>query len=54
MFNKSKLEHSKRVFGLDERHKFVLLKEDLMNAIKNIKKNKLFLKEDKFPSNLYI
>ena len=54
LFNKSKLEHAKRVFGLDQRHKFVLLKEDIENAIENLKKNKLFLKEDKFPSNLYI
>jgi SpoVK/Ycf46/Vps4 family AAA+-type ATPase len=40
MLSKSKMLHAKRVFSLDEEHKFVLTIEDLNEAIVHIKKNK--------------
>ena len=38
---KCKISHSKRVFMLDDKHKFVLITDDILNGIKLMKDNKL-------------
>jgi hypothetical protein len=51
--SKCKMLHSKRVFGLENDHKFVLTEEDLENAIEFTAKNNT-PKEDKPPEHMYI
>ena len=52
---KTKLEHSKRIFGLDERHRYVITEVDIINGIEKIKNNLLnTIKEDNTHLNLYI
>lgn len=46
---KCKMMHSKRVFGLENKHKYILTKEDVNEAIKFMNKNKP-TDEDKYPS----
>ena len=47
LLTKTKLEHSKRIFGLDKRHRFILTKEDIINGIEKMKNNLLHKKEEK-------
>jgi len=52
---KTKLEHSKRIFGLDRRHRYIITKIDIINGIEKMKKNLLnTVKEDNNHYNLYI
>lgn len=50
---KCKMMHSKRVFNLGKEHKFILTKEDLLQAIEFLKKNNKS-KEDHFILNMYV
>ena len=50
---KTKLSHAKRVFSLDDRHKFLLTIEDFIEAIEMLKKNN-FIIEDNPPNQMYI
>ena len=50
---KSKMEHAKRIIGLDKIHKFVLTKKDLENGILLVKRNKKD-NVDSPPSSLYM
>jgi hypothetical protein len=50
--SKCKMIHSRRVFSLGKEHKFVITKEDLLNAIEYIKKNSKVV-EDKPPWGMY-
>ena len=53
MLTKCKMAHSKRVFSLDKKHKFVLTIEDLENAIISVKKNKKPEKTNDPPPGMY-
>ncbi len=53
-FTKTKLCHAKRVFSLDPKYKLTLTKEDFLNSIKMMTKNKLVEKEEyKPPLGMY-
>lgn len=52
--SKCKMIHSKRVFSMDNVHKFVLIKEDLEGAIEYIKKNTKNTDDSKPPWGMYI
>ena len=51
---KCKMAHSKRVFSLDEEHKFVLTEKDFEEGILMVKKNTKEEKIDKPPYGLYL
>ena len=50
---KCKIVHSKRVFSLESRHKFILTKEDILEAISLFKKNNL-TDQNLPPTSMYI
>ena len=55
LLSKTKLEHSKRIFGLDERHRYVITEVDIINGIEKMKSNILnTVKEDNTHLTLYI
>ena len=41
LITKIKLVHSKRVFGLENEYKFIILEEDILTAIEMMKKNNM-------------
>ena len=51
--DKCKIAHSKRVFGLDSLHKFILCKEDLISGIELVKKYSEKQVEDNPPIGMY-
>jgi hypothetical protein len=51
--SKCKMIHSKRVFGLDKKLKFILSKEDIKNTLELLKMHKLDKKEDSPPMFMY-
>ncbi len=52
--SKCKMAHARRVFSLDERHRFVLLAEDLQQAKALLEQNQLDGDESEIPFGLYI
>lgn len=50
---KCKMFHSKRVFTLDKKYKFIISEEDVNESVKFIKKN-IKIKEDKPPEHMYL
>jgi SpoVK/Ycf46/Vps4 family AAA+-type ATPase len=52
--SKCKMAHARRVFSLDERHRFVLLAEDLKQAKTLLEQNRLEGDEEEIPFGLYI
>ena len=46
LLTKTKLEHSKRIFGLDKRHRFILTKKDIINGLEKMRNNLLNKKEE--------
>ena len=53
--SKCKISHAKRVFSLDERHKFVITEDDIDNAFEIINSNKLYIQiEDTTPLSFYM
>jgi len=57
LFEKAKICHSRRVFGLPEIHKKIITADDITSAIKILKNNKVHHKEDRFktpPPMMYI
>ena len=45
--SKCKMSHARRVFSLEDRHRFVLLMEDLQQAKLLLEKNRLMEEENK-------
>lgn len=54
LISKCKIVHSRRVFGLDSSHKFIITEEDLNNALNLMKKNVKIVKKDLPPEHFYI
>jgi Holliday junction resolvasome RuvABC ATP-dependent DNA helicase subunit len=52
--SKCKIVHAKRIIGLDKVHKFVLIREDIDNGIKLVKKHKKISKLPPPPMGLFI
>ena len=53
LLTKTKLVHAKRVFNLDEKHRFILTHDDFIEAIKILKENQLQGdSDDKIPKEL--
>ena len=50
--SKCKMFHSKRVFSLDKKHKFIITKEDVIQALHFLEKNNKQI-EDKPPEHMY-
>ena len=46
LLTKTKLEHSKRVFGLDKRHRFILTENDITNGLEKMRNNLLNKKDE--------
>ena len=51
--SKIKMVHSKRIFCLDKKNKFIITKEDIETGIKIMKKSKLYNEEKKIEYNMY-
>ena len=54
LISKCKICHAKRVFSLDNLHKFVISEKDINNAIKLIINNSKIIKQNKPPWGMYI
>lgn len=53
LISKCKISHAKRVFSLDNIHKFILSKTDIKNAIELINKNRKIEKKNTPPYGMY-
>ena len=51
--SKCKMIHSKRVFGLDKKFKFIINEEDIKNSLEMFKKHKLFNVEKPYYNPMY-
>jgi SpoVK/Ycf46/Vps4 family AAA+-type ATPase len=56
LISKSKIAHARRVFCLQQKHKFILTKEDILNGIKELEKHKKkdIFEEDIPPIGMYL
>ena len=54
LLTKTKLEHSKRIFGLDKRHRYVITEVDIINGLNKMKSNLLNTVKEDSHLNLYI
>ena len=53
MITRSKMCHAKRVFALDECHKFIITVEDIKNAINQLKENDINEPDNKVLNLMY-